>query len=83
MQILTRSAASPSFKLFLADLAPIAKRVGIDIWKTSLALFFTALYSDEVRAVVVSHFGAVAGIGFVTFLTAVGVGRWLRDNTQG
>jgi len=32
---------SPSFKLFLSDLAPIAKRVAIDAWKYSLALVVT------------------------------------------
>ena len=80
MQILRRQN-SPSFKLFLADIKPIAKRVAIDVWKAGLALVLTALASEEVRAVVVNHFGLVAGVGFGTFLTAVGVGRWLRDNT--
>lgn len=80
MQILRRQN-SPSFKLFVSDLKPIAKRVAIDVWKAGLALVLTALSSEEVRAVVVAHFGLVAGVGLGTFLTAVGVGRWLRDNT--
>lgn len=78
---LIRPKSSPSFALFVSDLKPIAKRVAIDVWKAGLALVLTALASEEVRAVVVAHFGLVAGVGLGTFLTAVGVGRWLRDNT--
>lgn len=76
-----RSKFSPSFAFFAADIKPILKRVAIDVWKAGLAIVLTALASEEVRAVVVAHFGLVAGVGLGTFLTAVGVGRWLRDNT--
>lgn len=80
MQI-ARRYKSPAFKLFLSDLAPIAKRVGIDIWKAGLALFLTALASDEVRTVVVAHFGTVVGIGFASFVALVVGGRFVKDNT--
>lgn len=78
---LIRPKFSPSFSLFVSDLAPIAKRVAIDIWKAGLALLLTALASDEVRAVVVAHFGTVVGIGFASFVALVVGGRFVKDNT--
>lgn len=77
------SSGSPSFKLFLDDLAPIAKRVGIDIWKSAVTLAITALASPEVRSIVEAHFGTVVGIGFASIVTLVVSGRFVKDNTQG
>ena len=77
------SSGSPSFKLAWDDLAPIVKRVGIDIWKSAVTLTITALASPEVRSIVETHFGTVVGYGFVTIVGLVVSGRFVKDNTQG
>ena len=74
---------SPSFKLFLSDLAPIAKRVAIDCWKAACAIAITALASPQVAAIVNTHFGTVVGYGFATVVGLVTAGRLLKDNTAG
>jgi hypothetical protein len=77
------SHGSPSFKLFWADVGPIAKRVAIDIWKSSVTLAITVLASPEVRSIVESHFGTVVGIGFATIVGLVVSGRLVKDNSKG
>lgn len=50
------SQGSKSFRLVLDDLAPIVKRVGIDVWKASLAIVIAAVTSPEIRGIVETHF---------------------------
>lgn len=81
MQILRRQN-SPSFKLFVSDLKPIAKRVAIDVWKAGLAIILTALASPDLRAVVEGHYGTVVGVGFATVVGLVVSGRFVKDNSK-
>ena len=75
-------SGSPSFRLFLTDLAPIAKRLGIDVWKNALALGLTALASEDLRVVIVNHLGTIVGVGFTAMVGAVVSGRLVKDNTH-
>jgi hypothetical protein len=73
---------SPSFKLFWTDAAPILSKAVADAAKAGTAVLVAALSSEQLRAVIAQHFGALAAAGFGSLLALALAGRWLTDNTK-
>ena len=74
--------ASPSFRLFWADVKPIVVKWAIDSAKVSGAALLATLASPEFREIVTKHYGVV-GVSLVAALLVVVTGqRFVKDNTE-
>lgn len=73
---------SPAFRLFLADLKPIAVNWAKDVGKYALATLLAACASQEVRDAVANHLGMFAATILGSILTYVTATQFVKDNTK-